>query len=180
MLGVTHGASGAAAGLAVGLLAPSPWVGLGCGVVGYVSAYAPDLDHPSSTATRTLWVAGWVLCAVLRAVSQALTGARHRGISHSLVFAAGVGLVFGVVAGVWLPAGVAVLGGLSGFAGVVAALVGDAVTRAGLDHVMWPFEWRLNVPKVLRVRTGSWVELALILPVTVVAAGVLAVLVVSP
>jgi membrane-bound metal-dependent hydrolase YbcI (DUF457 family) len=178
MMGVTHGASGAAAGLAVGLLAPNPAVGLVCGVVGYLTAYAPDLDHKSATATKVLWVAGWALCLALRAISRALTGTAHRGITHSLLFAGVVGGAAGLIAGVWLPASVAVLLGLSGFAGVVAALAGDAVTRAGLDHVLWPLEWRLNVPKALRVRTGSWVELALILPLLVVGAVVLGGLVV--
>lgn len=179
MMGVTHGASGAAVGLAVGLLAPSPVVGLACGAVGYVTAYAPDLDHRSATATKVLWVVGWALCLVLRAVSLALTGTKHRGITHSLLFALVVGAGAGVVAGLWLPAGVAALLGLSAFAGVVAALAGDAVTRAGLDHVLWPLEWRLEVPKALRVRTGSWVELVLILPLCVIAAVVIGGIVVA-
>lgn len=168
-MGVTHCASGVAAGLAVGLAAPSPVLGLACGVVGAATSYAPDLDHPSARGTRALGPVGWVACIGLRGVSNLLTGTKHRGITHSLLFAVAVATAVGVVAAQWLPAGTAFLFGVAGFAGVLAALAGDAITRAGLDHVLWPLDWRLEIPKGLRLLTGGLMERFVVFPLLVVA-----------
>lgn len=174
VMGTTHLASGVAAGLAVGVLAPSPVLGLACGVVGGLTSYGPDLDHPSARATRELGPLGWLVCHCLRGVSSLLTGTKHRGITHSLLFAVVVAALVGVVAAQWLPLGVAALLALAGFAGVMAALAGDAVTRSGLDHVLWPLEWRLEIPKGLRLLTGGLMERFVVFPLMIlgcVAAG---------
>lgn len=171
MMAASHAASGVAAGLAVGVHASNPLVGLGCGMVGLLASYAPDLDHPESTAVRLLWWPGRLLCRLLRAVSQAATGRAHRGLTHSLLFAVVVGIAVGAATGVDVF-------GWAAFAGVCAALVGDAVTRAGLSHLLWPLGLRLRLPRLLAIKTGGRLERWIILPLLTLAcmAGVGAVL----
>ncbi len=164
VMGMTHMCGGAAAGLGVGALSGDPGVGLLCGAVGAVTSMTPDLDHPSARAVRVLGPVGWVVCRVLRFVSYLLTGRTHRGITHSLLFAATVAGIAGWVASVWIPADTLSIAAAA-LAGVLTALLGDAVTKAGLDYVLWPLEWRLHVPAVLRVRTGGRVEKWVVMPV---------------
>lgn len=162
-MGTTHMAGGAAAGLAVGALLPDPAVGLLCGAVGAVTSMSPDLDHPSGRGVKALGPVGWLLCRLLRAVSFQLTGTRHRGLTHSLLFAVLVAAIAGIAAREWLP-GAALSVTAAAFAGVLSALLGDAVTRAGLDYVLWPLSWRLEIPEWLRIRTGGAAEKWLVLP----------------
>ena len=109
MLGVSHALSGAALGLAVAgympqLLGESPGAG---GVVTFTAVCAgaallPDLDHPSSIATRRFSVASWLAGHAVRPLSRLvynLTRARrdtgrgsHRGLTHTVVGAVLLGL----------------------------------------------------------------------------------------
>ncbi|GAA1832665.1 metal-dependent hydrolase [Pseudonocardia ailaonensis] len=101
MLGVSHATSGAALGLAVAGLAPQA-VGM-VATVGTVLTFAgvtagaallPDLDHPSSTATRRFSWASWLAARAVRPFSALLfrltrgprdTGrGTHRGLTHTL------------------------------------------------------------------------------------------------
>lgn len=109
MLGVSHALSGAALGLAVVGLVPRlvgeiPSAGsvLTFAAVCAGAALLPDLDHPSSVATRRFSAASWVACHVIRPLSRLvydLTRGRrdtgrgsHRGLTHTVVCAVLLGL----------------------------------------------------------------------------------------
>ncbi|MGH8965850.1 MAG: metal-dependent hydrolase [Actinomycetes bacterium] len=109
MLGVSHALSGAALGLAVAgfvpqLLGEHPDAGtvLTFTAVCAGAALLPDLDHPSSMATRRFSVASWLASHVVRPVSRLvydLTRGRrdtgrgsHRGLTHTVVAAVALGL----------------------------------------------------------------------------------------
>lgn len=112
MMGRHHALSGVPAGLAA-----APYVGLGDSllvapftvtVVG--TALLPDLDHPQASGTRTLGKPGTVISTILRRASEVTYACtkgpgdedwngKHRHLSHTWVFALGLG---GVVAGLAL------------------------------------------------------------------------------
>lgn len=179
MMGASHGLAGAAAGLGAGLALAGPGVGFICGVVGYLAAYAPDLDHPRGTAVRVLGPVGWLLCRVIRAVSAVCGLPRHRGLSHTALFAVLVAAAVGGVAALWLSVAVAAAVGVAAFAGVASALLGDWATVTSLPLVLWPATRTAPTPpRVLRLRTGGVAERLVVVPVLValvVALGVAAV-----
>lgn len=133
-------------------------------VLGGLTAAAPDLDHPSARGVRFLGPVGWVLCRVLRWLSRLTTGVEHRGLTHTLAFAVGIGCLTGGLAGLVLDGENAVYLGVSGGLGVVAALLGDLVTLAGLKHLLWPFGSRVSIPHWMRIKTGGLVEMLVVLP----------------
>jgi membrane-bound metal-dependent hydrolase YbcI (DUF457 family) len=109
VLGVSHALSGAALGLAVAgfvpqLLGEHPDAGtvLTFTAVCAGAALLPDLDHPSSMATRRFSAASYVASHVVRPLSRVvydLTRARrdtgrgsHRGLTHTVVGAVLLGL----------------------------------------------------------------------------------------
>jgi membrane-bound metal-dependent hydrolase YbcI (DUF457 family) len=113
VLGVSHATSGAALGLAVAGLAPqavgtAPTAGTILTFAGVTAGAAllPDLDHPSSTASRRISWASWLAAHAVRPLSALVfrltrgprdTGrGTHRGLTHTLAgalfLAAGVGL----------------------------------------------------------------------------------------
>ncbi|WP_433283926.1 metal-dependent hydrolase [Pseudonocardia sp. CA-142604] len=118
MLGVSHATSGAALGLAVAGFAPR-WVGvepsagtvLTFAAVCAGAALLPDLDHPSSMATRRFSVASWLACYLVRPLSgfvYDLTKGRrdtgkgtHRGLTHTVVAAVLIGLAVNFASGRW-------------------------------------------------------------------------------
>lgn len=121
VMGPTHATQGMAAGLAVSNLAPllgQPMnipTALTLGGLCAGAAIAPDLDHPGATATRSIgWISGAASAAV-RAFSASVyrrTRTRrdrnnadgHRGITHTIPGAAGLGLISGgipAIAGLW-------------------------------------------------------------------------------
>lgn len=84
MLGRNHALSGAVAWLAVAPAAtglPADELAVG-GLVCAGAALAPDVDHPGSSVSRRLGLAGQATGAAVNAV------AGHRGITHSLLFVA--------------------------------------------------------------------------------------------
>lgn len=106
MLGVSHALSGAALGLAVVGYVPGIEHTAGS-VVTFAAVCAgaallPDLDHPSSVATRRFAVASWLASRLVRPLSRVvydLTRGRrdtgrgsHRGLTHTLVAAVLLGL----------------------------------------------------------------------------------------
>lgn len=118
MLGVSHAMSGAALGLAVVGFAPRlagvvPGAGttLTFAAVCAGAALLPDLDHPSSVATRRFSVASWLACHAVRPLSGMvydLTRGRrdtgkgtHRGLTHTLVGALLLGLAINVASARW-------------------------------------------------------------------------------
>lgn len=179
----THTASGAAAGVWLAVaLQPSPGLALvGVGVAA-LGSMGPDLDHLDSTPTKAgelfririrkkkllgwTWFKGWtwrvgpgsLLSWLLRLVSKTLTGRKHRGICHSLLFAVVVGCLAALGANYWLPAGPASYLGLAAFTGVVAALLGDVITKDSLKHLFWPLLIKMSIPVELRVRGGGTAE----------------------
>jgi membrane-bound metal-dependent hydrolase YbcI (DUF457 family) len=109
VLGVSHALSGAAVGLAVVGFVPqavgvTPDVGsvLTFAAVCAGAALLPDLDHPSSTATRHFSVASWLASRAVRPLSRVvydLTRGRrdtgrgsHRGLTHTIAGAVLLGL----------------------------------------------------------------------------------------
>lgn len=118
MLGVSHATSGAVLGLAVAgyvpqVLGVSPSAGT---VVTFAAVCAgaallPDLDHPSSTATKHFTVASFLASNVVRPLSglvYRLTRARrdtgkgtHRGLTHTVVGATLLGLAVNLASVRW-------------------------------------------------------------------------------
>ena len=114
MLGKTHAASGACAGLAL-----APWVGAhtlpAAVVVATVTAGAallPDLDHSGVRASRLLDPVTGVLSSLLRAASRWLYARtkgprdeRHRGehrhLTHTLLFAVALGALVAAGSAAW-------------------------------------------------------------------------------
>ncbi|OLT09514.1 hypothetical protein BJF78_30600 [Pseudonocardia sp. CNS-139] len=117
-MGVSHALSGAALGLAVAGYAPrlvgvetSAGSVLTFAAVCAGAALLPDLDHPSSVATRRFAVASWLAGHLVRPFSKlvyGLTRARrdtgsgaHRGLTHTVVGAALLGAGINVASGQW-------------------------------------------------------------------------------
>jgi membrane-bound metal-dependent hydrolase YbcI (DUF457 family) len=118
VLGVSHATSGAALGLAVAGFAPT-WVEmdpsagtvLTFAAVCAGAALLPDLDHPSSMATRRFSVASWLACYIVRPLSgfvYDLTKGRrdtgkgtHRGLTHTVAAAVLLGLAVNLASARW-------------------------------------------------------------------------------
>jgi membrane-bound metal-dependent hydrolase YbcI (DUF457 family) len=118
VLGVSHATSGAALGLVVAGYVPrvaevQPTAGsiLTFAAVCAGAALLPDLDHPSSVATRRFSVASWIACHAIRPLSGLvydLTKARrdtgrgtHRGLTHTVVGAVLLGLAINMASARW-------------------------------------------------------------------------------
>jgi membrane-bound metal-dependent hydrolase YbcI (DUF457 family) len=118
VLGVSHALSGAALGLAVAgfvprMLGDAPSAGtvLTFAAVCAGAALLPDLDHPSSMATRRFAFASSLACHLVRPLSRLvyqLTKARrdtgrgtHRGLTHTAVGAVLLGLAVNVASARW-------------------------------------------------------------------------------
>jgi membrane-bound metal-dependent hydrolase YbcI (DUF457 family) len=110
MLGVNHALSGAALGLAVAGFGPQVFGAESSVTAGTVLTFAgvtagaallPDLDHPSSMATKRFSVASWLASRLVRPLSALVynvtrsdrdTGTgTHRGLTHTVLGAALVG-----------------------------------------------------------------------------------------
>lgn len=158
-MGSTHSLSGAVVGLAAAELADLPLGGVVTFVVlGWVSALLPDVDHPSAPAARLFGPLSWVACWAVRWVSVRATGTAHRGLSHSLVFAAGWGVLVGAFASVWLDPVPALYAGVAAALGCAVHVAGDMVTKTGCRYVLWPAAVQVSVPVMLRIRTGGPAE----------------------
>ena len=118
MLAVSHATSGAALGLAVAGFAPqlasttpTPGSVLTFAAVCAGAALLPDLDHPSSMATRRFSVFSWLACHAVRPLSAVvydLTRGRrdtgkgtHRGLTHTAVGALLLGLAVTLASAAW-------------------------------------------------------------------------------
>lgn len=149
MRGSTHTFTGVA--LAVIMFAPAPPLVLaGAAIAGGIGALLPDLDHPQSTISRRVWLAG----ATLRMVVS------HRGALHSLLAMAAALLLAATVQGDWSQIA------LSAAVGYCSHIVLDALTVSGVP-LFWPKQQRY---RLLRIRTGGVGE-------RLFALGILAVLV---
>jgi membrane-bound metal-dependent hydrolase YbcI (DUF457 family) len=118
VLGVSHATSGAAVGLAVAGYAPAlagiePSAGtiVTFAAVSAGAALLPDLDHPTSMATRRFAMASWLASHAIRPFSGLvydLTRGRrdtgkgtHRGITHTTVGAVVLGLAVNLASARW-------------------------------------------------------------------------------
>ena len=96
----------------------------------------PDIDERNSTINRWSGILGKIVSFFFR----------HRGMFHSLLFAAVVFWVMKTYAGLYYAVGLAL--------GYVAHLVGDAITLMGVQ-IFYPFSsFRLRGP----MKTGGWLE----------------------
>ena len=135
MLKRSHAILGATAGLAAAQATGEPM--LAGAVVGALAGVAPDGDHPDSAVGRLL--PRWF---------HRLTPG-HRGITHSVTFC----LLVSAGIAWWSPT-------LALFvaAGLLAHLLGDGVTEAGIPW-LYPFSrQRLALPRLLAIKTGGWAE----------------------
>ncbi|WP_214369478.1 metal-dependent hydrolase [Pseudonocardia sp. H11422] len=118
MLGISHALSGAVLGLAVAgfgsrLVEVPATAGtvLTFAAVCAGAALLPDLDHPSSMATRRFSWASMLASRMVRPFSALLyrltrasrdTGrGTHRGITHTAVFAVGIGIALNLASARW-------------------------------------------------------------------------------
>jgi inner membrane protein len=108
--------------------------------------------------TELALLTGGVMCwlAMLPDVDHRIPGVPHRGPTHSLLFAGLVGLVFGAVGtlvgsqvSLGYSFGLGTFGFLLGVLTVVAHLLGDTLTPAGVNY-LWPLsssEYTLSVTR---------------------------------
>jgi inner membrane protein len=170
ILNRTHSTCGAAAGAWLGVVVhPESWLALGGVGLAFLAAFTPDLDHPSARPVKALGPVGWALCRILRAISKAATGLEHRGATHSILFAAILGISASLICLRWLPILESAYLGGTVFVGVVAALLGDLVTNSGLKFLLWPFKTVVSIPRGLRIGTGGIVELYVVFPMMLIA-----------
>jgi inner membrane protein len=138
MRGSTHTFAGVA--LAVIMFAPAPpLVLVGAAIAGGIGALLPDLDHPQSTISRRVWLAG----ASLRLVVS------HRGALHSLLAMAAALLLAATVQGDWSQIA------LSAAVGYCSHIFLDALTVSGVP-LLWPKKQKY---RLLRIRTGGTGEI---------------------
>lgn len=167
-MGRTHALSGAVLGLAVcATVPPRPELVPVVVVVCALAAFAPDLDHPSSTATNSLGPITWGLCWLIRNLSVAAGLPAHRGLSHSLPFALFVGVLAGAATLYALPAETAAWTGAAAALGCWCGALGDELTTTGNRYACWPLG-QVRWPDSLRFRTGGRGEqvVAVLLAVT--------------
>lgn len=136
----------------------------GAAVAAFYGSWLPDIDrlgsrvHRRSALERHRFLLGLV-GFVLRLPAFAFGAiARHRGVSHSLLAAAVVGLLAAQVAA---PFGsvIAVVVGAGLFAGYLAHLAADALTPAGVPFFAPLSRQRVwLLPRAWRISTGSWRE----------------------
>lgn len=107
------------------------------------------------TGVSMLWL------AMLPDVDQRLPGVPHRGPTHSLLFAALVGAVFGVafdnldaLLGIPTPGPASEVGFAVGAVTVLAHLAGDVLTPAGVNF-LWPLDWTVSLG-VTRADSTIW------------------------
>jgi hypothetical protein len=148
MMGRTHALTGWCAGLA---LAPLIGVDTFAQVVVFAATTAgfallPDLDHPHARASRLLGpltrALSWLLCRASAGLYSVTKGPRderckgtHRHLSHTLLFAVGLGALTAAgtaAGGPWAVAGVVLLGLL-----LAEDALGDWLLPVGGAAVVW-------------------------------------------
>ena len=157
MMGFSHATTGVLVGVAVAAplaaaagTPPTPMGLLAWALLGAGSALVPDLDHPSSTATRSQGLVTGLLSRGMRALSLAVyrrtrtpadrSDGEHRHLGHTPVFAAAVGAVIGLLCH------------LSWWATLVTAWFLAFLGLRALRKVAW---------RGLRTALGSWPGAAL-------------------
>ncbi len=151
MLGRTHALAGACtAGLFLAFNIPHQYPLIALSVVGGFAALFPDLDNSESTL-ENIRVFGLKIFEPPAYIIDKLF--KHRGFLHSLIAVALLGFIFlGFFPDLPKEVVIAVL------LGYLSHLVTDGITPAGIPW-FWPLDWSPPLlPKVLAIRTGSFME----------------------
>lgn len=138
MMAVTHIALGAVAGM--GWASWTDAAAVPVVLAGAGGALLPDIDHPKSWLGRRLPFLSWPLVALVG----------HRGVTHSLVAAAGCLLLLWQAGHSLIAAPLAL--------GYLSHLLGDWLTHGGVP-LFWPS--RRNYQAPITVRTGGIADLSL-------------------
>jgi membrane-bound metal-dependent hydrolase YbcI (DUF457 family) len=117
-----------------------------------LGALAPDIDAEDSTIKRELGVAGWLTSSGLSFI-----GVKHRGLTHYAITTILV-MVVSYIIGHWL--GWPDVGLAFGL-GYLSHFLTDGMTRYGVP--LWPGRKIHLLPRLLRIRTGSFAETLLAL-----------------
>ncbi|MGW4528324.1 metal-dependent hydrolase [Amycolatopsis sp. NPDC004378] len=150
MMGRSHATSGALTGILtaplLGLTTLSQVTPFALVVAGF--ALLPDLDHPSSTVSRSIGPVTEIVSALLRGASRLLyaitKGPRdedcagtHRHLTHTVLFALGLGIAAGLIgeAHPWAVLGVAAFGVFLGS----LALGGWMIAAGAVTGALWLF-----------------------------------------
>lgn len=121
MMGRTHALTGGVAGLAVAPLVGVSTLAQSAVFAVTTAGYAilPDLDHPSASASRVLgWFTrclSWIVRGISGLIYKATKGPRdepgvHRTVTHTSLFAVGVGLGYWATTSPWVVVGIAAFG----------------------------------------------------------------------
>lgn len=150
MNGITHAAGGAIAGCVLASITgtgePLEWAV----VAAVTGALIPDIDQPRARIQKYLPVAGAVLGRTLR----------HRGLTHSLSFMAGMYFLLAVllpVPEIYVQAFVA---------GILSHLILDTLNPMGVSW-LWPLPGRWSIPVV---HSSGIMEKLLVMPGMIVLA----------
>lgn len=138
-MGATHFQAGFSIGLLIGSsqsMSDSGTLILGC--IGALAALVPDIDHPGSYLRRRMGLLG-----------APLFWLKHRGLTHTLMFAA----LVGALALFALPEAV----GLTVLIAYTSHLLMDAMTVSGAP-LLWPLAHQSVRVLPIRIRTGSIIE----------------------
>jgi inner membrane protein len=131
-------------------------------VANQLGGLTPDLDEPTAPFWRSNMLAGMVG----RIVDKVLVG--HRFISHSLIGAFGFGVLFWMLLEFIQPLFATANMEQVWWAymlGILSHLVADSMTKEGIPWLL-PLPWKLGFPplKMLRITTGSWIEMLMVFP----------------
>lgn len=127
--------------------------------VAAVGALAPDIDHPSSSATRRMWGSGllnWLLGGAFRFI----VGGHRKG-THTIW---AVILLSGLSVATHLMAPALGSLALAFTIGYVSHILADCLTKDSV-YLLWPVvDKPIHIlPNFLRFRTGSLLEYAIVL-----------------
>lgn len=136
MRGATHALAGLTIGMILARGAPVE-VAAGLITAGALGALVPDLDHPQSVLSNRVGIVG----LPFRILS-------HRGVTHSIVAAAAILLLAGMVPSEWRPYAIAAALGYS------SHIVLDGLTISGVP-LLWPWSQRFRLSNI---RTGGLSE----------------------
>jgi len=180
MMGRTHALTGGVAGLAAAPLAGATTVSQAAVFAATTAGYAllPDLDHPSSSASRVLgWLTG-LLSVLVRSITGLIyrltKGPRdepgiHRTVTHTALFAVllGAGLGYWATTSPWVVVGIAAfgvllavdrLGDIAATLTAVAVLVLTVGTGGDLDELVTTVDgmaWTIGIAAGLGCLTHS-------------------------
>lgn len=116
-----------------------------------IGALAPDLDEEGSYLSKKIPIVPFIL---------SLFGVVHRGITHRLIFVLGILIVGFILNGIYAFEGLTKLAIVSFAYGYLMHLMGDMLTKGGINKFFYPLSNARGVllPRVLRFYTNSVTE----------------------